>query len=221
MIQIDVKMKIAVLGTGMVGNAIGTKLIETGHQVMMGSRTPDNIKALEWTQSCGLNASQGTFADAAAFGEIIFNCTKGESTIEALRLAGEKHLAGKILVDLANALDFSKGMPPSLLICNTDSLGETIQREFPGAKVVKTLNTMNCQVMVNPGLVNGEHDIFVCGNDSDVKTVVKNILTDFGWRNIIDLGDISASRATEQLLPVWIRLMGTLGTPVFNFHVAR
>lgn len=214
-------MNIAVLGTGVVGNAIGTKLIETGHRVMMGSRSRNNAKALAWSESCGTDASYGTFSEAAAFGEIIFNCTKGESSLEALTQAGKDHLTGKILVDLANALDFSKGMPPSLLICNTDSLGETIQREFPEAKVVKTLNTMNCQVMVNPGLVKGEHDIFVCGNDEDAKATVKSLLRSFGWSNIIDLGDITASRATEQLLPIWIRLMGTLGTPVFNFHIAR
>lgn len=214
-------MNIAVLGTGMVGNAIGAKLIDLGHRVMMGSRTNDNSKAAEWRTANGSNALTGTFADAAAFASIVFNCTKGEFSLEALHLAGDQNLRGKILVDLANGLDFSKGMPPSLLICNTDSLGETIQQEFPDVKVVKTLNTMSCQIMVNPQLVQGEHDIFICGNDAGAKATISQLLKDFGWRNILDLGDITAARGTEQLLPIWIRLMGILGTPMFNFHVAK
>lgn len=216
-------MKIAVLGTGMVGNAIGTKLTSLGHEVKMGSRTNNNEKAAAWVASAGKNASQGTFAEAAAFGNILFNCTKGEASVDVLKLAGEKNLAGKILVDISNALDFSKGMPPTLSICNDDSLGETIQRAFPNLKVVKTLNTMNCNLMVNAAGVAGDHNVFVSGNDADAKTEVKKLLNSFGWidKNIIDLGDISTSRGTEQLLPIWIRLMGTLGTVNFNFHIVK
>lgn len=216
-------MKIAVLGTGMVGNAIGTKLTSLGHEVKMGSRTNNNEKAAAWVASAGKNASQGTFAEAAAFGEIIFNCTKGEASVDVLKLAGEKNIAGKILVDISNALDFSKGMPPTLSICNDDSLGETIQRAFPDVKVVKTLNTMNCNLMVNAAGVAGDHNVFVSGNDAGAKSTVKKLLNDFGWtdKNIIDLGDISTSRGTEQLLPIWIRLMGTLGTVNFNFHIVK
>ncbi|MEO5643401.1 MAG: NAD(P)-binding domain-containing protein [Bacteroidia bacterium] len=216
-------MKIAVLGTGMVGNAIGTKLIALGHEVKMGSRTNTNEKALEWVNSAGNNASQGTFEEAAAFGEIVFNCTKGQASVDVLQLAGEKNLNGKILIDISNSLDFSKGMPPTLSICNDDSLGETIQRAFPDVKVVKTLNTMNCNLMVNASAVPGEHNVFVSGNDPDAKTEVKKLLNDFGWNenSIIDLGDISTARGTEQLLPIWVRLMGTLGTPNFNFHIVK
>jgi predicted dinucleotide-binding enzyme len=216
-------MKIAVLGTGMVGNAIGTKLTALGHEVKMGSRTNTNEKAQAWVSSAGKNASQGTFAEAAAFGEIIFNCTKGEASVEVLKLAGENNINGKILVDISNALDFSKGMPPTLSICNDDSLGETIQRAFPDVKVVKTLNTMNCNLMVNASGVPGDHNVFVSGNDAEAKTEVKKLLNDFGWsdKNIIELGDISTSRGTEQLLPIWIRLMGTLGTANFNFHIVK
>ncbi len=131
-------------------------------------------------------------------------------------------MSGKILIDLANSLDFSKGMPPTLAVCNTDSLGEQIQRTFPSVKVVKTLNTMNCKLMVNPALVSGDHDVFVSGNDAQAKEDVKQILkTWFGWKNIIDLGDITTARGTEQLLPIWIRLMGTLGTPNFNFKIVK
>jgi predicted dinucleotide-binding enzyme len=216
-------MKIAVLGTGMVGNVIGTKLISLGHEVKMGSRTNTNEKAAAWVASAGNKASQGTFAEAAAFGEIIFNCTKGEASVEVLKLAGENNIAGKILVDISNALDFSKGMPPTLSICNDDSLGETIQRAFPDVKVVKTLNTMNCKLMVDAAGVPGDHNVFVSGNDAGAKAEVKKLLNGFGWsdKNIIDLGDISTARGTEQLLPIWIRLMGTLGTANFNFHIVK
>jgi len=214
-------MKIAILGTGMVGHAIGKKMIELGHQVMMGSRTSDNEKAKAWSASNGANASNGTFHEAAAFGEWIFNCVSGQASLEALQLAGRENLSGKILIDLANPLDFSKGMPPTLSVCNDDSLGEVIQRQFPDAKVVKTLNTMNCELMVNPGLLKEATHIFVSGNDQEAKAKVSGLLTDFGWKQIVDLGDIITSRGTEQLLPIWIRLMVALGTPMFNFRIVR
>lgn len=212
---------IAILGTGMVGDAIGSKLVSLGHKVMMGSRTANNEKALAWSAKNVHLASNGTFADAAAFGEIIFNCTQGQVSLEALQLAGRENLQGKILVDVANPLDFSKGMPPSLTVCNTDSLGEVIQRQFTDVKVVKTLNTMNCQLMVNPGLLKDPGSVFICGNDSEAKTEVNKLLQSFGWQNSIDLGDISAARGTEQLLPIWVRLMGTMGTPMFNFSIVK
>jgi predicted dinucleotide-binding enzyme len=123
-------------------------------------------------------------------------------------------------LDVANALDFSHGMPPSLLVANTDSLGEQIQRAFPDAKVVKALNTMTAAVMVNPDAVaNGDHHVFICGNDADAKAQATELLDRFGWRNMIDLGDITAARATEMILPIWLRVMGALRTPMFNFKV--
>ena len=216
-------MNIGILGTGVVGTTIGTKLIQLGHTVKMGSRTASNEKAAAWTQHQGTHASHGTFADAAASGEIIFNCTHGENSIEALKLAGVQHLKNKILIDVANALDFSKGMPPSLVVCNTDSLGEQIQRAFPEVKVVKTLNTMNCALMVNPqSVAGGNHDIFISGNDAGAKATVGTILKEwFGWNSVIDLGDISTARATEMLLPIWIQLMGKFQSPQFNFKIVR
>ncbi len=212
---------IAILGTGMVGDAIGTKLVSLGYKVKMGSRTDNNEKATAWSDRNGLLASHGTFADAAAFGELIFNCTSGQVSLEVLQLAGRENLQGKILVDVANPLDFSKGMPPSLSVCNTDSLGEVIQRQFSDLKVVKTLNTLNCQLMVNPGLLADPGDLFICGNDAAAKNEITGLLQSFGWEKIIDLGDITAARGTEQLLPVWVRLMGTLGTPMFNFSIVK
>lgn len=213
-------MNIAVLGTGMVGNAIGSKLVGCGYRVMMGSRTGDNEKARTFVNEHGKGSSQGTFADAAVFGELVFNCVKGEKALEALDLAGKGNLRGKIIVDLSNPLDFSNGFPPTLTLCNTTSLGEQIQERFPESHVVKTLNTTNCQIMVNPGIIWGEHDMFLCGNSDQAKSTVENMLrNDFGWKTVIDLGDISNSRGMEMLLPLWIRLYGKLKHPNFNFHV--
>ncbi len=212
---------ISIIGTGMVGDSLGTKLVSLGHKVMMGSRTANNEKAVAWATRNGGNASKGTFADAAAFGEIVFNCTSGKFSLEALQLAGRENLQGKILIDVANPLDFSKGMPPSLSICNTDSLGETIQRQFADVKVVKALNTLNCQLMVNPTALKDPGNLFICGNDAEAKAEVESLLRTFGWEKIIDLGDITAARGTEQLLPIWVRLMGKLDTSMFNFSIVQ
>jgi len=215
-------MNIAVFGTGMVGNVIGTKLISLGHAVMMGSRTADNEKAIAWSGSQATNASNGTYADAASFGELIFNCTNGMGSMEPFKQAGAANLKGKVVVDVSNPLDFSKGMPPSLSVCNTDSLAEQLQREFPEAKIVKTLNTVNCNIMVNPGLLSGDHDMLYCGNDADSKAAVKDILTNwFGWKNLIDLGDLTGARGMEMWLPLWVRLLGSTRTANFNLHIVQ
>lgn len=216
-------MKIGILGTGNVGSTIGNKLIELGHEVMMGSRTIENEKATNWASNAGKNALNGTFADTAKFGEILFNCTSGSISIDALNLAGKENLKGKILIDLANPLDFSKGMPPSLYpqFANTTSLGEEIQKTFPETRVVKTLNTMNCNLMVNAKLVPGDHDVFIGGNDEVAKMKVKEILKEFGWHSPIDLGDITSARGTEMILPLWVRLMSTFKTAAFNFKVVK
>ena len=215
--------KIGILGTGAVGETIGSKLIELGHQVMIGSRTATNEKALEFVSKHGSeNALTGTFADAAAFGEIIFNCTKGLYSLEALDMAGKNNLKDKILVDVSNPLDFSKGMPPSLTFANTNSLGEEIQKAFPESKVVKALNTMWCGIMVNPGMINGgDHNTFLSGNDESAKNEVKGILESFGWteNNIIDLGDITTSRGTEMYLALWVRVLGATNSGAFNIKI--
>ncbi len=217
-------MKKAVLGTGMVGQAIATKLIQLGHEVKMGSRSGHNEKANEWISKNGPAASQGTFAEAAAAGEIIFNCTKGEVTLEVMRQAGNENLKGKILIDISNPLDFSKGMPPTLLIVNDNSLGEEIQKLLPETHVVKTLNTLTANLMVNPQLVNnGDHDIFLSGNSTEAKEKVSALLQTFGWgaNHLIDLGDITTARGTEQLLPVWVRLYAAMGTPMCQFKIVK
>ncbi len=215
-------MKIGILGTGQVGATLGTKLLQLGHEVKMGSRSAHNEKALAWVNSNGAHASNGTFSDAASFGEILLNCTSGQGSLEALSLADAANMEGKILIDVSNPLDFSKGMPPTMSICNTDSLGEQIQRTYPNVKVVKTLNTLNCILMTKPeSLGAGDHDLFMSGNDAGAKAVVRELLSSFGWKNIHDLGDISTSRGTEQWLPLWIRLMGSLGTVHFNLKIVK
>jgi len=213
---------IGVLGTGIVRRTLATKLVELGHDVKMGSRTPDNEQAAAWVAGAGERASQGTFADAAVHGELVLNCTGGMVALEALGAAGEGNLEGKTLLDVSNPLDFSQGRPPVLGLCNTDSVGEQIQRTFPGAKVVKGLNTMNCQVMVDPAIVTGEHDVLVCGNDEDAKAQVSELLQSFGWpaERILDLGDITSARGLEMYVVLWLRLAATFGTRL-NIHVVR
>ena len=216
-------MKAGVLGTGIVGKTIATKLVELGHAVTMGSRSAGNEAAEEWAAEAGDGASTGTFADAAGGADIVFNCTAGTASLEALEMAGADNLSGKVLVDVANPLDFSGGMPPTLSVCNDESLGEQIQAAFGDAKVVKALNTINAAVMTDPGSLSEPGNIFVCGNDDGAKEQVGGILEEFGWErdSIIDLGDISAARGTEMYLPIWLRMMGALGTPTFNIKVVR
>lgn len=217
-------MRIAVLGTGMVGNTVASKLVRIGHPVMVGSRTTDSEASQEWLRSVGGQARIGDFAAAASFGEIVFDCTNGAHALAALRQAGAANLRDKILIQVGNPLDTSKGLPPSLTVCNTDSLGEQVQREFPDTRVVKALNTVNCDIMVDPVRVPGDHDLFICGNDAAAKREVIDRLCEwFGWKpgNIVDLGDITNSRGTEMFLALWLRLWGVLGTPHFNIHVVR
>ena len=215
-------MKIGILGTGIVGNTVGTKLVKLGHDVRMGSRKAGGDKAKAWVKEAGGKSSEGTFADAAAYGEIVFNCTSGMASLEALRAAGAQNLKGKVLVDVANPLDFSKGMPPSLLIANTDSLAEQIQRAFPDARVVKSLNTVTTAVMVEPSLIHGVHTMFVSGNDAQAKATVTDLLKKgFGWKDVVDLGDITAARAQEMLLALWARLYMSTNNANVNVHVVR
>jgi predicted dinucleotide-binding enzyme len=216
-------MRVAVLGTGTVGRAIATELTELGHAVTMGSRSADSEALAEWVQGAGEGARGGTFAEAAAASELVFNCTAGEHSLEALAAAGAENLAGKTLVDVANPLDFSAGFPPTLSVCNDDSLAERIQAAHPEARVVKALNTVNAAVMVDPSRVRGDHVVFVCGDDGAAKAQVSALLEAFGWPpdSIVDLGDLSAARGTEMYLPLWLRLYGKLETGDFNIAVCR
>jgi 8-hydroxy-5-deazaflavin:NADPH oxidoreductase len=214
-------MRIGVLGTGTVGRTIGSALLRHGHEVRLGSRTAGNEAAVAWAADVGGPASEGTFADAAGFGELLFNATAGAASLDALALAGAEQLAGKVLVDVANPLDTARGTPPTLTVCNDDSLGEQIQRAYADVRVVKALNTVTAAVMVDPSLVDGAHTIFVAGDDDAAKAEVGELLQAFGWpaASILDLGDITAARGMEMYLALWLRLWGATGTPVLNVEV--
>lgn len=216
-------MRVAVLGTGAAGRAIATRLLQLGHEVTMGSRTADSEALGEWLTEAGEGAKGGTFAEAAGGSELIFNCTAGTASLEVLASAGAENLAGKTLVDVANPLDFSAGFPPRLSVCNDDSLAEQIQAAFPETRVVKSLNTVNSAVMVDPGRVRGDHSIFVCGDDEAAKAQVRALLEAFGWPpdSIVDLGDLSGARAAEMYVALWVRLYGTLDSADFNIAIAR
>jgi len=225
-------MKIGVFGTGVVGQVIAEKLDSLGHEVMLGTREAKQSLAREGKDSYGRpplkewmgahgKVKLGTFAEAAAHGQLLVNATSGFGAMEALQLAGAANLNGKTMLDISNPLDFSKGFPPSLSVCNTDSLGEQLQRAFPQLNVVKGLNTLTSFLMVAPRNLPEEHHIFLCGNDAGAKAEVRKLLSSFGWADneMIDLGDITNARGTEQLLPIWVRLYGAFQNPMFNFKI--
>ncbi len=216
-------MRIGVLGTGVVGRGVASKLVDVGHEVRLGSRDAAHAGASDWAAAAGERASNGTFEDAAAFGELVFNCTGGAVSLEALEQAGEDSLRGKVLVDVSNPLDFSRGRPPSLSVPSWDSVAEQIQRRFSETRVVKALNTINADVMTDPGRVPGEHEVFLCGDDDGAKNDVRSILESFGWRReaIVDLGALTAARGLEAYVLFWVNLMGAVGSPHFNIHVVR
>ena len=224
-------MKIGIFGTGIVGQTLAGALAAKGHEVMIGTRDPQATLQRSSTRGPAFRdwhlshqmVKLGTFADAARFGEVILNATSGSGALPALEGAGAEALDDKILLDLSNPLDFSKGFPPTLTVSNTDSLAEVLQRAFPRVRLVKTLNTTTAALMVNPAAVGGgDHTMFVAGNDTEAKSKVKGWLGEwFGWRDVIDLGDVSNARGMEMLLPIWTRLYGALGSPMFNFRIVR
>ena len=215
-------MRFAVLGTGRVGPTIAGKLVSLGHEVTMGSRDAANERAAAWVAQAGPGAAAATFADAAAFGDTVINATEGRHALDALQACGADLLAGKVVIDVSNPLDFSAGFPPSITHDGSDSTAEQIQRAFPDARVVKTLNTMNCDVMVNPSLVPGGN-VFVAGDDPEAKRQVRALLRSFGWPDgdIVDLGDIASSRGAEAYVVFWVWLMQAIGTAHFNIRVVR
>ena len=226
-------MKIAILGTGVVGQTLAAALAAKKHDVMIGTRDPaatlarpaharSNTSYKQW-QDANPSVRLGTFAEAARFGEALINATSGSGALPALENAGAEAMGDKILLDASNPLDFSRGFPPFLSVSNTDSLGEQIQRTYPRLRVVKTLNTVTAAVMADPALVGGgDHTLFMAGNDAEAKASAKRWLGEwFGWRDVLDLGDITAARGTEGYLPIWLRMWGAVGSPVFNVKVVR
>lgn len=219
-------MNIGILGTGVVGETIATALTKKGFNVRLGSRRADNEKATAWVKGANHHATQGTFDDAAAFGDLVFFCLNGEHALDAAQLIAPDSLQQKIVIDLTNPLDFSKGMPPQILDeFSQVSLGERLQEALPGAFVVKTLNTVNCQLMVDAKQVNrGDHHLFVCGNNKEAKNKVMHFLVDqFHWKagNLLDLGGIEKARVMEAIVPFWVSVLQELGTPMFNFKIVR
>src|SRR5205085_7918942 len=228
----DQTMNIGIIGSGIVGQTVGGKLVALGHAVVLGTRDPGNLHSAkgmagslaDWLAGAGHGAWVTTFAEAAAHGEVVVNATSGTVSVDALRLAGAENLAGKVLLDLANELDFSRGMPPVCLATDQEdgSVGVRIQRAFPSARVVKALNTMSAPVMVNPQqLAGGDHTVFICGNDEAAKDTVADLLRGFGWRDIFDLGDITAAHGPEMLMALWVRCWQQLGNVPFNVKLVR
>jgi hypothetical protein len=212
-------MKMGVLGSGMVAQGLSARLAELGHDVMIGTRDAEKLRG--W-QSSNQKVVIGSFAETAAHGEIVFNATNGAASLNALLLAGEANLAGKVLVDVSNPLDFSNGFPPSLTVFGTDSLAEQIQRAFPSTRVVKTLNTVTARVMTHPlEVANGDHHVFISSNDVDAKAQITDLLRSFGWLHIFDLGDLSTARGTEAYLLLWVRLYGSMNTGMLNVKIMK
>jgi 8-hydroxy-5-deazaflavin:NADPH oxidoreductase len=214
-------MQIGILGSGVTGQTVGSKLVHLGHEVMLGSRDEANPKLVAWAkEEASQHALYGTFRDAAKFGEIVFNCTKGSASIDALLAAGAESLQGKILIDTANPYDADTADIWTLTICNDDSLGEEIQRLFPKTRVVKTLNTVHANVMVAPEKLLEKSSVFVSGDDIEAKSTVVRILKEwFGWKDVIDLGGIITSRSVEMYIMLWHSLRTVVPSQRFNIKV--
>lgn len=226
-------MNIGILGSGIVAKTIAGKLDSLGHAVKLGTRDVQATLARSEPDMAGgpplrtwlethPRVTLVTHDEAAAHGELVINALSGQGAIPGLRSVARR-LAGKILIDVSNPLDFSNGFPPSLTVANTDSLGEQIQRELPDTRVVKTLNTVNAFLMIEPAqLAGGDHTMLVCGNDAAAKAQVTRLLKEgFGWRDVVDAGDITNARGTEMYVVLWARLFGALNTPMFNIKLVR
>lgn len=222
-------MNIGIFGSGIVGQTVGQGLARLGHRVTIGTRDPSNLDEARgqapslqsWLTAVGPAGRVDTFAGAAGSADLLVNATNGSGSLAALQSAGAG-LAGKVLLDLANPLDFSQGMPPTLFVKDSDSLAEQLQRAHPQLRVVKALNTMSAHLMVNPrALAGGDHTVFLSGDDAGARAQVCELLESLGWTDILDLGGLSTARGTEMLLPLWLRTWQALGTADFQFKVVR
>jgi 8-hydroxy-5-deazaflavin:NADPH oxidoreductase len=219
-------MRIAIVGTGQVARALGTAFATAGHDVIFGTRDPEQTRSRpEWSRAEPGGPSTGPgrmelVAYADLDGDVFVNATRGDASLAALQAVGPA-LDGKVVIDTSNALDFSQGMPPSLFVVNTDSLAEQLQRALPGARLVKMFNTMNNQVMADPASLGQESTIFLAGNDEAARQIAADLARDLGWTDVLDLGDLSAARGLEMYLPLWLRIMGAVGGLAFNIKVVR
>ncbi|MEM9437623.1 MAG: NAD(P)-binding domain-containing protein [Pseudomonadota bacterium] len=216
-------MKYAVLGTGMVGVSLATKLVSLGHEVKMGARDAGNEKATDWSKEAGEAAGSGTFSDVSAWADRVIFAVSGGAILDVATAVGVDAVAGKTVIDVTNPLDFSHGMPPVLIpeLSNTTSAAEALQAALPDASVVKTLNTMNHFIMVDPSRVAGEHDVFLCGDREEAKAETRAMLAEFGWTDPIDLGPLAAARGLEGMMPFWLRMWGAVGSADFNYRIVR
>lgn len=211
-------MRIAVLGTGAVGSTLAPAFARLGHDVVIGTRDPAATAARDgWSLDLPLLA----LGEVAAGADLVVNATNGQGSLESLQAVGADGLAGTVVLDVANPLDFSAGFPPTLTVKDTDSLAEQVQRAFPEARVVKALNTVNAAVMVDPARVAGETTMFLAGDDAAARGTVRGLLEELGWRDIVEFDDLTAARGMEMWLPLWVRLMGRLGTADFNLRIVR
>jgi len=214
-------VKIGILGTGDVGRALGTGFVALGHEVRIGARSANHEKALEWVGEMGAHASQSTFADAAGFGEVVVFATLGVANPDVVKAIGPESVAGKVVIDVTNPLDFSKGFPPDLAIKGDDSGGETLQRLIPAGKVVKAFNIVGNALMFRPELPGGPPDMFIAGDDAGAKATVTKILGDFGWPNVIDMGGIASSRWLEAMCIAWVLACSATGNWRQAFKLLR
>ena len=212
-------MRIAVIGTGMVGRTLAAGLARIGHDVVVGTRDPDATRARdEWHDS---DLQLVRYADAGTNADLVINATNGAGSLAALQEVGAGALAGKVVLDMSNPLDTTRGFPPSLFVVNTDSLAEQLQRAFPEARVVKAFNTVTVAVTVDPSRAGGDSTAFVAGNDPQARSTVVALARELGWQDVLELGDLSAARAMEMYLPLWLRLFRTVGTPMVNVKVVH
>lgn len=193
-------MRIAILGSGTAGQTLGKGLIKLGHQVVIGTRDPAKLN--DWKKEAGANASVELPFEAMRQGKLIIISVLGSAAEFAIKNAGVENFSGKIVIDASDPLDFSSGKP-GLFVGTTDSLGEQIQRLLPDSKVVKAFNTVLADVMINPSLSGVEPDMFIAGNDKTAKSVVTELLQDFGW-SVIDMGEIESSRWLEAISLAWV-----------------
>ena len=215
-------MKVGILGSGSVGKVLGGGFAALGHEVMMGTREPEREDVKAWSKKAGGKTSAGSFAEAAGFGEVVVLATAWSGTANAIELAEPANLAGKVVIDTTNPLDFSvPDSPPLLAIGGNDSAGERVQRWMPEARVVKAFNHVGNADMVDPKYTDGPPTMFYCGNDDAAKKVVGKVLADFGWKDPVDLGGIESARYTEPLAMIWITYYFRTGKGGHAFKLIR
>ena len=211
--------KVGILGSGDVGKQLGRGFAKHGFDVMLGSREPAKLES--WRRETSGKVSTGTFAQAAAHGDLVILALHGAATEAAIDLAGAKNFSGKLVLDATNPLDFSHGMPPGLLLGTTDSMGERVQKKLPGAKVVKCFNTVSNVKMIDPKFKEGVPPMLICGNDAEAKKRTDAILRELGWPGAMDIGGIEGARWLEAIVPLWVRAGQVLNTYEHAFKVVR